>query len=176
ETLNASPDFFPAPELSSLCDRFPSNLDDIHRKIYTRCVAHGGAYPEPVSASVRERSDRLVIKTARHVDFHVLESSQVELPPHLLDYVGEVASPRPRRVQTHTEQFPSKGFRRHDRLSLFVTVRISKHYSGNILRHVLVVALPGPDLISHRDDQRMRHCAGRIPAQQPRAHQAGNRV
>src|SRR6266487_5204894 len=57
ETLIASPDFFPAPELSSLCDRFPSSLDDIHRKIYARCVAHRGAYPEPVGTSVRERSD-----------------------------------------------------------------------------------------------------------------------
>src|SRR5437867_4654756 len=57
ETLIASPDFFPAPELSSLCDRFPSSLDDIQCIIYARCVAHGGAYPEPVSASVGERSD-----------------------------------------------------------------------------------------------------------------------
>ena len=57
ETLIASPDFLLTPELSSLCDRFTSSLDDIQCIIYARCVAHRGAYPEPVSTSVGERSD-----------------------------------------------------------------------------------------------------------------------
>src|SRR5205807_1599110 len=70
----------------------------------------------------------------------------------------------------------TKRFSGQDRFRLLIIVRIDKSDSRHLLRHVLVEALPRPNLVSHRDYQRVRHRPRRILSEKLRTNDAGDLV
>src|SRR5712691_9287111 len=103
-------------------------------------------------------------------------SSRVQLPSYLANNFAKIPPSGARRIQSDPVEILTKRFSSHDRLRLLIIVSVDQSDPRHLLRHVLVEALPRPNLVSQRDYQRVRHRPRRIFSEKLRADDAGDLV
>src|SRR6266852_5619223 len=95
-------------------------------------------------------------------------SSRVQLPSYLSNNLGKISAPGAGRIQSDPVEVFAKRFSGHNRFRLLIVVSINQSNSRNFFRHVLVEALPSPDLVSHSNYQRVRHRSSWVLSKQLR--------
>src|SRR5712691_1685039 len=135
--VRAALQVLPPAKLPALRRRLAVDFDEVEREVDRRRVAQARADAEAVDAGLEERGDRFLVDGAGDEDLHVLVAAEVELPPHLPDDRGEVASsggrgvePNPRQVRDRLDR--EQGFR------LLVVVRVDEGDPGDLGFEILV--------------------------------------
>src|SRR2546425_1957629 len=106
----------------------------------------------------------------------MIVSPRVQFPSHLSNNFCKIPPSRAWRVQSDPVEIFTKRFSGQDRFRLLIIVRVNESDSRHFFGHVFVEALPGLDLVSHRDYQRVRHRSSRLFSEKFRADDAGDLV